>query len=178
MLNEFAGLGGDVKYLRNTIGGGYYHTVFGDVTAGVRGEVGHIFGIGQDTFTSDRFFLSQDQLRGFEFAGVSPRDAVTDDALGGKNFYTGTVELSFPLGLPDEFQIRGRLFSDVGAVWDIDDVPSTVIVEDSSSPRLVVGAGFSWVSPFGPVIVDLGIPIIKESFDKEEILSFSFGTRF
>ncbi|MEM7225869.1 MAG: outer membrane protein assembly factor BamA [Pseudomonadota bacterium] len=177
-LNEFAGLGGDVTYLRNTIGGGYYYTIFGDVTAGLRGEVGNIFGIGEDTLVSDRFFLGQDQLRGFEFAGVSPRDAVTDDALGGKNFYTGTVEVSFPVGLPDEFQIRGRLFSDIGAAWDIDDVPASVIVEDSSSPRLVIGAGFSWVSPFGPVIVDLGFPVVKEDFDKEEILSFSFGTRF
>lgn len=178
MLNEFAGLGGDVRYLRNSGGGAYYQPLFGDVTASIRGEVGHIFGINQETLVSDRFFLGQDQIRGFEFAGVGPRDAVTDDALGGKNFYVGGVEMSFPIGLPDEFQIRGRLFTDVGAAWDVDSVPDGTIVEDSSSPRVSIGAGLSWVSPFGPIIVDLGFPIVKEDFDKEELFSFSFGTRF
>ena len=176
--NEFSGIGGDVRYLRNTVGGGYFHTFLENLTGSVRTEAGHIFGIDQDTLVSDRFFLGQDSLRGFEFAGVGPRDAVTDDALGGKNFYNGTVELSFPVFLPDEFQVRGRVFTDVGAVWDVDGVPSSVVVLDSSSPRVTVGAGFSWVSPFGPVIVDLGFPVVQEDFDKDELLSFSFGTRF
>ncbi len=53
-------------------------------------------------------------LRGFEFAGVGPRDDATNDALGAKKFYTSTIEVRFPLGLPEEFDVRGRVFTDVG----------------------------------------------------------------
>ena len=51
-------------------------------------------------------------------------------------------------------------------------------IEDSSSPRMSVGTEISWVSPFGPFIIDFGVPVVKESFDETEIFHFSFGTRF
>ena len=41
-----------------------------------------------------------------------------------------------------------------------------------------VGTGFSWISPFGPVVVDLGWAIVKEDFDNTQLVNFSFGTRF
>lgn len=175
---EAAGLGGDVRFLKTTLGGGYYIPITESVTLGFRAEAGNIFGINQDTRVSDRFFIGPDSLRGFKFAGVGPRDEDTDDALGGKRFYAGTTELTFPLGLPDEFQIRARIFGDVGAAWDVDDVPSGVTVEDSSSPRIAVGAGVSWISPFGPVLIDLGYVLVDKDFDEREVLRFSFGTRF
>lgn len=175
---EFTGLGGDVTFIKGTLGGGYYLPIAENITGAIKGELGQVTGIGSDTRVGDRFFISPDALRGFEFAGVGPRDADTDDALGGKRFYTGTVEFSFPLGLPEEFQIRGRVFTDMGAAWDIDGKTSGVEVDDSSAPRVASGVGFSWVSPLGPVLVDLGFPLIKEDFDKKEVLKFSFGTRF
>ena len=178
LQNEVAGLGGDVFFTKNRLGGAYYHTVEDDWTIGLRAEVGNITGLGEDTRVSDRFFLGGSNPRGFEFAGIGPRDADTDDSLGGKNFYTATAELSFPLGLPEEFDIRGRLFTDVSAVWDFDDLGRDVDVDDSSDPRVTVGAGFSWNSPFGPLVVDFGFAVIKEDFDETELLSFSFGTQF
>ena len=84
--------------------------------------------------------------------------------------------MTFPLGLPDEFDIRGRLFTDVGASFGIDG--SDAGVDDSSSPRVTVGTGVSWNSPFGPIVVDLGFAVVKEDFDETEILNFSFGTNF
>lgn len=178
LSTEFAGLGGNVKFFKVTLGGGYYIPITESVTLGFRAEGGNVFGVGQDTRVSDRFFIGPDSLRGFEFAGVGPRDLQTDDALGGKRFYAGTVELNFPLGLPEEFQIRGRFFGDAGAAWKVDDVPDAVTVEDSSSPRVAVGAGVSWISPFGPVLIDVGFPLIDKDFDEREMLRFSFGTRF
>ncbi len=175
---EVAGLGGDVRFLKTTVGGGYYIPITESITLGFRAEAGNIFGIRQSTRISDRFFIGPDNLRGFRFAGVGPRDQDTDDALGGKHFYAGTTELSFPLGLPEEFQIRGRIFGDVGSAWAVDDVPSGVRVEDSSSPRISIGAGFSWISPFGPVLIDLGFALVDKDFDEKEVLNFSFGTRF
>ncbi|MDX1423318.1 MAG: outer membrane protein assembly factor BamA [Kiloniellales bacterium] len=169
-----AGFGGDVRYIQATLGGAYYYTIVGDLTASISSEVGNIQGISYDTKVSDRFFLGGQQLRGFKTSGVGPRQ--DGDALGGKRFYTGSLELSFPVGLPPELNFRGRVFSDMGAAWDVDaDTPN---IKDSSSPRVSVGTGFSWISPFGPVVVDLGWAVVEEDFDKTELFNFSFGTRF
>ena len=178
LRTEFFGLGGDVTFVRATASAGYYYTVFEDYTLSVRGSGGTMTGIGEDTLISDRFFKGGGQPRGFAFGGIGPRDAATDDALGGKNFYTGTLEASFPLDLPFDVDIRARLFTDIGAAWSIDDNSIPVSVQDSSSPRVTVGTGLSWNSPFGPVVVDLGLAVIKEDFDETEIFSFSFGTQF
>ncbi|GAB4374737.1 MAG: outer membrane protein assembly factor BamA [Kiloniellaceae bacterium] len=178
LRTEFFGLGGDVTFVRATASAGYYYTVFEDYTLSVRGSGGTMAGIGEDTLISDRFFKGGGSPRGFAFGGIGPRDAATDDALGGKNFYTGTVEASFPLDLPFDLDIRWRVFTDVGAAWSIDDNSIPVSVQDSSSPRVTVGTGLSWNSPFGPVVVDLGLAVIKEDFDETEIFSFSFGTQF
>jgi outer membrane protein insertion porin family len=178
LRTEFFGLGGDASFVRTSASAGYYYTVFEDYTLSVRGTGGTIVGVGEDTRISDRFFKGGGSPRGFEYGGIGPRDASTNDSLGGKNFYTGTVEASFPLALPFDLDIRGRLFTDVGAAWDIDDNSIPVNLQDSSSPRVTVGTGISWNSPFGPVVVDLGFAVIKEDFDETELLSFSFGTQF
>ena len=171
-----AGIGGDVRFLRTTLGGAYYQPILEDVTGRISAEVGNIVGIDYDTKVSDRFFRGGSSLRGFNTSGIGPRDALTSDALGGKHFYTGTLELSFPVGLPEELNFRGRLFSDVGSLWGIDGDDSDV--DDDSSPRMSVGTGFSWISPFGPVVIDVAKPILKEDYDKTELINFSFGTRF
>jgi outer membrane protein insertion porin family len=178
LRNEFFGLGGDVSFVRTSASAGYYYTVFEDYTISLRGSGGTMMGVGEDTRISDRFFKGGGQPRGFEFGGIGPRDANTNDALGGKHFYTGTVEVSYPLDLPFELDIRGRLFTDVGAAWGIDDNSIPVSVDDSSAPRVTVGTGISWNSPFGPLVVDLGFALVKEDFDETEIFSFSFGTQF
>ena len=178
LRTEFFGLGGDVTFARTSASAGYYFSVAEDYTLSVRGSGGTMIGVGEETRISDRFFKGGNQPRGFEFGGIGPRDRNTDDALGGKNFYTGTVELSFPLSLPFDVDVRGRLFTDIGAAWGIDDNSIPITLDDSSAPRVTVGTGISWDSPFGPVVIDLGLAVVKEDFDETEIFSFSFGTQF
>jgi outer membrane protein insertion porin family len=176
LRNELAGLGGDVFFVKTSVGGEYHYPVAEAWTASVDAEVGNIMGLGEDTRISDRYFIGGGNCRGFEFAGVGPRDLPTNDALGGKHFYTGTLELGFPLGLPEEFDIRGRIFTDICSAWGLD--KTDVGVADESAPRISVGTGVSWRSPFGPIIIDLGFAVIDESFDQNELLNFSFGTQF
>ena len=178
LSNELAGLGGDVRFLKTTVGGAYYLPLGKRFDVAIKASAGHVFGIAQDTRVGDRFFLGPDTLRGFKFAGVGPRDKDSDDAVGGKNYYTGTLQTSFPLGLPEELQIRGRIFGDVGAAWDYDGDLSGGDVDDSSSPRAAVGAGISWLSPLGPFQLDFGFAVLEEDFDETEVLQFSFGTKF
>jgi outer membrane protein insertion porin family len=171
-----AGIGGDVRFLRTTLGGAYYQPILEDVTGRISAEVGNIVGIDYDTKVSDRFFRGGSTLRGFNTSGIGPRDALTDDALGGKHYYSGTLELSFPVGLPEELNFRGRLFSDVGSLWGIDGDDTDV--DDDNSPRMSVGTGFSWISPFGPIVIDVAVPVLEEDYDETELINFSFGTRF
>ncbi len=175
--NEFAGLGGDSYFVKSTLGGAYYIPVLEQVTLKFGGEIGAIYSI-TDTRVSDRFFIGGPSLRGFAVGGVGARDTGTNDALGAKYYYTGTAELVFPLGLPDEFAIRGRIFTDIGAAWGIDGESNFSTVADSRALRASVGAGVSWDSPFGPIQVDLGYALLKEDFDETEVFRFSFGTKF
>ena len=177
MTNEVAGLGGSKRYLRNRANAGIYYSIAPEFVISALGQGGHIIGIGQDVDVNERFTLGGDNFRGFENAGVGPRDINTDDALGGNFFAVGTLELSFPLGLPDEFALQGRVFAEAGTLFGLDD-SNLAGVATGNSIRATVGVGASWSSPFGPIRVDFGYPILKEDHDITQSFHFSFGTRF
>ena len=120
--------------------------------------------------------MRQSKLRGFDTAGIGPRDSTTNDALGGNLYGVASAQVSFPIGLPSEFKIRGRLFTDVGTLTDIDVEGSDVI--DNPSLRASIGVGVSVLLPVGPMIIDFAWPVVKEDFDDTETIRFSFGTRF
>ena len=130
------------------------------------------------TSLRNRFFLGGDNLRGFASAGVGPRDTsvTTNDALGGALYYLASSELTYPLGLPSEFDIKGKAFVDAGTLR----LAHTSLSgsTDTGKVRLSAGVGLAWKSPFGPIRIDLSKPIVKEEFDVTELIHFSFGTRF
>jgi outer membrane protein insertion porin family len=173
------GLGGDEYYVRATVDGVIYQTIVDDFVASIGGSVGAIGSYNNSNLRlNNRFFIGGDTLRGFAVGGIGPRDANTTDSLGGKYYYTGTAELSFPVGLPKEIGILGKAFVDVGSLWGSADDPTQVSIFDSQLMRVATGIGVQWISPFGPIRVDYAIPIQKEFFDKTENFRFSFGTRF
>ncbi|NJO67447.1 MAG: outer membrane protein assembly factor BamA [Rhodospirillales bacterium] len=178
LVTDGAGLGGSVRYLRNRLENEYYYPVTESVVLSLSASGGTIFGLGDDVNLLDRFFIGGNEVRGFEIDGIGPRDRDTNDALGGQYFYSGSVQLAFPLGLPEEFQIRGRVFNDVGSAWKLDENDPNNLIEDSSSLRSSAGVGITWVSPFGPLGVDIGYAYIKEDFDRTELFRLNFGTRF
>ena len=182
LSQDVAGLGGTEAYLRSEVRTNWYHPIplFGaeGIIANLRVTGGYIFGLGRDVRLNDRFFRGGPTFRGFETSGVGPRDVVTRDAVGGQLFGIGTAEVVFPLGLPDEFGIKGAIFSDVGTVGIVDEDQFTTNVDDSLGLRLSVGVSVLWDSPFGPIRLDFANPLIREDFDQEEAFRFSAGTRF
>ena len=173
---ELAGLGGDTQYLKHTLTYGHFYSIAdGWVLSGVL-RSGHIVGLDDDVQIVDRFFLGGRTLRGFEPSGVGPRDAETDDSLGGNLFYTLAGELGFPLGLSDEIGLRGAIFTDMGSLTKIDVSGPELLDEDSL--RLSVGVGLNFRSPIGPIRLDFSQALVKEEFDRTENFRFSFGTRF
>ena len=173
---EFAGIGGDARFLKHTLTFGNFYSVADGWVLSALARTGHVFGIDDDVRIVDRFFLGGRRLRGFEPSGVGPRDSETGDALGGNMFYALTGELGFPLGLPDELNLRGAVFTDVGSLTTIDESGPELL--DESAPRLSVGAGINFRSPLGPIRLDFARALIKEDFDRTETFRFSFGTRF
>ena len=175
---EVAGLGGNAKYVSGTLGSNYYIPVYKrSVIFDILGEVGAIGAYGdEEVQINERFYLGGTTLRGFERAGVGPRDSLTDDSLGGNFFYRGSAEFKFPLGLPEELGVAGHAFTDFGSLFSLDD--SGPSIQDESSLRASAGVGISWRSPLGPVRVDFAQPFLEEDFDVDEVFRFSFGTRF
>ncbi|MET0181584.1 MAG: outer membrane protein assembly factor BamA [Caulobacterales bacterium] len=205
LSQDLAGLGGDVHYLRTELRGGAYLGLFQGVTASFRGSAGYIFGWGGDEIRiNDRFFKGGASFRGFDVAGIGPRVITEDttttgevsrsagDALGGNLYAIGTIEVTFPLGLPESFGLSSAAFVDFGGLGMLDDgakTPSAAygigggvirrnIVEDNFALRAAAGLSLYWDSPFGPVQFDFAQPIQSEDYDDEEAFRFSTRTRF
>jgi outer membrane protein insertion porin family len=173
---RIAGLGGDNKYLRNSFKSAKYYPIADKWIASITGKFGHIVGLGKDIHVLQRFNVGPDTIRGFAPRGIGPRDSRTKDALGGEWFYSGSLELSFPLGLPNSLPIGGHAFTDIASIGKIEPNPSYVL--DDSSLRAASGIGLTYQSPFGPLGIDTAIPILKEDYDITENIHFNFGTRF
>jgi outer membrane protein insertion porin family len=174
--NDFAGLGGSVNYIRADATEAFYYPVTDTITGILRAEQGYITGIGQNVRITDRFFLGGDNLRGFKLAGVGPRDVDYGDALGGNIFATATAELTFPLGLPAEFGVKGAAFTDFGTLFQTDSVVPNLF--DRRSPRAASGVGLNWESPFGPIRVDIAKAWLKGRYDHAQTVRFNVGTHF
>lgn len=183
---EFAGVGGDAQYIRTTAEARAYTSLVTDWDLvgmlGVKG--GNIFSWGNRLKVQDQFFVGGETIRGFDSQGIGPRDANTDDALGGKYFFAATAESNFPLPyIPQGFGLRGAVFADAGSLWDFDSeieqaIPGLNVESNDFNLRASVGVGLAWDSPFGPIRADFAYPLLKDDADRTEIFRLSGGTRF
>ena len=69
------------------------------------------------------------------------------------------------------------MFGIAGAVSDIDETGGEKI-KDDSTPRISLGFGIQWKSPFGPVRLDFAHAIMKEDYDRTQFFKFNFGASF
>jgi len=110
------------------------------------------------------------------------------------------LEMTFPLGLPEQWGVLGEVFTDFGTVFDsgVDTVlagqgdcsygnnanggtgPNAEDCKsyDTAAFRLSIGAGVIWASPFGPLRFEAAYPVFKADYDKTEWFRFSVGTAF
>jgi outer membrane protein insertion porin family len=194
VTGEIAGLGGDVYYAAAEAHAWYFLPIYEDqVVLKIEGNAGHIESLDGDLVPlQDRYFKGADTLRGFAQSGVGPRQDRNGggrDAIGGTTYAIGTLEVNFPLGLPEEWGVEGAVFSDFGTVFDSgeksDAFGSAGCTEaagckvfDTAALRAGVGAGLIWQSPFGPLRFEATYPLLKTGYDETEWFRFSIGTRF
>lgn len=186
LRQDFAGIGGDVNYIRTEVDGAWYRGIRPGWTLSTEVSAGYVAGWdGDPVRINDRFFKGGNSFRGFETAGLGPRDLVTRDSLGGNFYAIGTVQLSVPNGLPEEYGIRTELFVDVGTLGLLDDrykldingMPDGSIVDDLA-PRMSAGLSVHWRSPMGPIRFDFSQLILREDYDRTETFRFSTSTQF
>jgi len=257
---DFAGLGGDVKYIKTRINADKYWRVGGsNFIFSIAVEGGYIHSLedrniagSDDVRLTDRFYLGEPQMRGFDIRGIGPRvqrltfsqelqngvvvnvpifdrNQIQDDAIGGRFYYLGRAELQIPLGTgAKELGLRPSIFMDVGSVFDVtqpilqslqarssatatvpnaplfftgvvtngvfqqdtvatnaDGSARTPVLQfeerffgDSFKPRLSVGFGVNWNSPFGPFRIDIARALLKQTGDDTKLFTFNVGTQF
>lgn len=261
---DFAGLGGDVKYIRTRLNADkHFRVTDSGFIFSLSAEGGYIHPLENrgsaaqgidDVRLTDRFYLGEPQIRGFDIRGVGPRvqriffdgeiqngvpvnvprldrKQIQDDAIGGRAYYLARAELQIPLGSgAKELGLRPSIFLDAGAVFNVTTpilqtvqqksaatttTPSlplfytvntsgtTPVLEtttvatnpdgsarvpvlqfeerffgDTWKPRVSVGVGVNWNSPFGPFRIDIARALLKEPGDDTKLFTFNVGTQF
>jgi outer membrane protein insertion porin family len=158
-------------------------------------STGDILGYnGQHIPINYRFFKGGDSFPGFQLAGIGPRDTfvgASNGSVGGNVYAIGNASIRLPDVLPSDYGITTSLFDYFGTLGRIDDkvayncrfpVPppftgdTPTCVRDNLAFRMSAGLGVGWKSPFGPLQIDIGVPIFKTKYDRPELIHFSAGT--
>jgi outer membrane protein insertion porin family len=215
---DFAGLGGNAYYLRTVVDFRSYYEVVSDLVGILHLQGGDMLGFANcpsaDACGSnggyvrmlDDFKVGPNVVRGFQPAGIGPRDitpGTAGDALGGTHYWGASLEMQYPFYfLPKDSGFRGAVFVDSGAEWGYKgetswpangEVNGTITTNtgvsyvcgncalqyaDSAAPRVSVGASLIWDSPFGPLRFDFAYPLLKQSYDRTQFFQFGGGTHF
>ena len=180
---EFAGVGGDAKYVKLTGRGSVYQTLSEqyDLVGLVSAGAGHVEAYGGDGLRIfDQFQSTDRMIRGFEYGGIGPADAVTGDHLGGTTYFNASAEAQFPLPVvPESFGLRGAVFADAATLYGSKiNTPGVTQTSVDMQLRASVGIGLMWASPFGPIRIDYAIPVKKEATDDIQEFNFGISTRF
>src|SRR5262245_26990629 len=171
---DFAGVGFGEQWFRVVASTAYFHpTPWLDHVIGVRLNGGYMLGWAQTPVPLfERFYLGgANSILSFKAQQVSPVDS-SGTRIGGNIQLLGNIEYTIPLF----FGIRAAVFYDVGNVWGPDISAGTKF--DITDLKQAIGAGFRWVSPFGPLRVDYGINPNPKNGEKFGNFNFSVGSAF
>ncbi|WP_310183171.1 outer membrane protein assembly factor BamA [Mesorhizobium sp. BE184] len=180
---EFAGVGGDAKYVKLTARGSYYQTLSEelDIVGVFSGGAGYIASYGDGKLRVFDHFKSNDRMiRGFEYNGIGPIANDADDHVGGTTYFNASAEAQFPLpAVPESLGLRGAVFADAATLYGTELASNRVLSGSANMEwRASVGIGILWDSPFGPLRVDYAVPVKKEKTDDVQELNFGMSTRF
>jgi outer membrane protein insertion porin family len=120
---DFAGVGGDVSYLKSQVDGKYYTPLVSDIVGLLHLQAGMLNKVGSTELRMlDQFQMGPNLVRGFAPNGIGPRDINpfgTMDALGGTKYWGASFELQMPFWfLPREVGLKGAVYADAGGLYD------------------------------------------------------------
>jgi len=186
---DLAGLVGDRRWARATARAGYEQRVMnGDVLLRAEIEGGLVTHRSGPSRINERFALGPETFRGFRPYGMGPvafADSGARHGLGGNMYVVARFDAEFPIGLPQEYNLTGGLFMDVGTLRGID-APGAVCdpgvvmscVTDSGSLRAAAGVSVFWTSPVGPLRFNFATPLRRSATDLPQRFDVTLATRF
>ncbi|HEX6071644.1 MAG TPA: BamA/TamA family outer membrane protein [Sphingomicrobium sp.] len=168
---EISAHGGGFAYARTQIDASAYHPVSDRIVAAGRVRVGTIFGAGLFDIAPSRRFYSGGggSVRGYGYQRLGPKD-IDGDPIGGR----GLAEFAL------EARIRLKQFGGNFGIVPFFDGGSltTEAWPDFKDWRFAVGLGARYYSSFGPIRIDLGVPLNRQQGDGPVAVTVSLGQAF
>ena len=185
---EFAGLGGDTDFFKIEARGRWFYPVF-ETKRGHRivysfgARIG--FGVGDSGVSGEELPLFEryfpggiSSVRGYDTRSLGPEEEFREDdgvsfvkeTIGGSQQLILTNELILPV-LADA-GLKGVLFFDAGNAFTAKDGI------DIGELRYAVGWGMRWLSPMGPLRIEVGYPLDRRDDEDSSVVQFSLGAPF
>ena len=189
---KMAGLGGDTRFIKSDLSGRWHYPLLKDPNWGgsyvlaLGGSLGYGIGLAErsngkkDLPLFERYFLGGiNSVRGFAERSLAPRapsgcdsngqNCTSTEVIGGDKAVVVNTELLFPI--MESYGVRGVAFFDMGNAFSESQSFSF------GDLRRSIGAGVRWMSPFGPLRVEIGFPLNKKPHDETSVLGFSIGSQ-
>ena len=136
---DFAGVGGDVSYLKTAVDAKYFQPLVSDLVGLVHLQGGILNKVGNTELRMlDHFQMGPNLVRGFEPNGIGPRDINpygTMDAIGGTKYWGASLELQMPFWfLPKEVGLKGAVYADAGGLYDYQGPKSWTLTNEVNLP--------------------------------------------
>ena len=168
---EISAHGGHFTYARTQFDASAYHPVSDSVVAAGRVRLGTILGAGVFDIAPSRRFYSGGggSVRGYGYQRLGPKD-LDGDPLGGR----GLAEFAL------EARIRLKKFGGNFGVVPFFDGGSltTGTLPDFKDWHFAAGLGVRYYSSFGPIRIDVGVPLNREKGDGPVAVTVSLGQAF
>ncbi len=176
---EYAGLGGDKKWMRYDLEGKYFKRLYGDFVFRYRLSSSMLSRIdGQRIPGHEKFILGGSRnLRGYSYEAIGPIETVIDNDgreitfnMGGLFKFLTSMEFEHPLAR--EARLFWVLFFDAGNIFD-----NYMGENDNYKLYTDYGFGFRWFSPIGVLRFEFGWPIDEDRGDGMQFY-FDIGQLF
>ncbi|RKP52707.1 outer membrane protein assembly factor BamA [Trinickia fusca] len=173
---EYGTPAGATQYYKADLQAQYYYSFARGFVLGMNFQGGYGNGVGNKPYPIFKNYFAGGigSVRGYEPSSLGPRDATTNDPIGGSKMVVGNIELTFPLpGTGYDRTLRVFTFFDGGNVWG--NVGNST---GANGLRYGYGMGLAWISPIGPLKLSLGFPLQKHTGDQYQKFQFQIGTAF
>ena len=157
---EFAGLGGDIGFMKYIADAAIYIPLFWEFVLAPHLEAGYVNKTRDKKLPDyEKFYLGGiGSLRGFKRDDLAPVDS-EGNAIGGDKYVQFNLDMTFPLVKSQG--VYAGVFFDTGRVYG----DNETIEFNPSDLRQSAGLGIRWLSPMGPVRLEYGWILDQEDTD-------------
>lgn len=163
--------GKQYNYLRNQADASYYQSVSDRIVVAGRVRFASVVGADLEGIAPSRRLYAGggSSVRGYGYQSIGPKDEF-GDPLGGRSLVEASLEARIGTGFMGG-AVSVVPFVDVGSV-------STSVTPDLSEIKIGAGLGLRYTTGFGPIRVDVGVPLNKDPEDAPVGVYVSLGQAF